>query len=61
MLNIPSFVSCAKVQKWLTKGGVSWIVVVENKVINDVNIHKVPIVNEFLDVFPKELLRLPPN
>ena len=54
MLNMPSFVSCVKVQKWLKKGCVAWIVVVGEERTIEVNIHEVLIVNEFLDVFLEE-------
>ena len=55
---MPSFTSCAKVKKLLKKGYMAWIVVVNNEELSDVDINKVPIVNEFLNVFPKELLVL---
>ena len=61
MSNVPSFVSCAKVQRWLKKGYVAWIAAIGKKETNEVYIHEVQIVNEFLDVFLKELSRLSPN
>ena len=61
MLNMPSLVSCIRVQKWLKNGSIMWIVAIGEEKMNGVNIHEVLIVNGFLDVFPKELLRLSPN
>ena len=53
---MPSFVLCAKVQRLLEKGYVAWIIVMSEKETNDVDISKVFVVNEFLDVFHEELL-----
>ena len=61
LLDMLSFVSCAKVQRWLKKGYVAWIIVVGEEETSEVNIHEVPIANEFLDVFPEELPRLSPD
>ena len=48
-----SFVSCAKVQRWLQKGHLAWIVAIGKKETNEVDIHEVLITKEFLDVFPE--------
>ena len=61
MLNMPSFISYAKVQKLLKKGYVAWIIVVSKEEMNKVYIHEVSIMNEFLDVFLEELPRLLPD
>ena len=39
----------------------AWIAMVGEDETNNGDINKVPLINEFLDVFPKELPRLPPN
>ena len=44
----------------MKKGCVTWIATIGEKETNRVSIHEVLIVNEFLDVFLKELPRLPP-
>ena len=58
---MPSFVSCAKVQNLLKKNCVAWIVVVVRGETNNVDMNKVSIMNEFLDVFLEELLGLSPD
>ena len=61
MLNMPSFVSCTKVQKLLKKGSIAKIAKVGKEETNEININEVPIVNEFLDVFFEELLGFLPD
>ena len=48
-------------QRGLKKGYVAWIVAIGEEETNEVNIHETPIMNEFMDVFRKELLGLPPD
>ena len=40
---------------------VAWIATVSKEKIDEVDVHEVSIVNEFLDVFPEELPELLPN
>ena len=56
-----SFVSCAKVQRWLKKGCVTWIAVVGQGESNEIDIQEVLIAKEFLDVFLEELPGLLPD
>ena len=60
--SMPSFISCTKVQKLLKKKNcVAWVVAVSEEVPSEVEISKISVVNEFLDVFPEELPELPPE
>ena len=42
----------------MKKGCVAWITIVSEQEINEISIHKVLIMSEFLDVFPEEGLPL---
>ncbi|XP_024964381.1 uncharacterized protein LOC112504666 [Cynara cardunculus var. scolymus] len=54
-------VSCIKMQKYLRKEYVVFLVHVVDRKGKEEDIGEVPIVREFSDVFPKDLLGLPPQ
>ena len=61
MIVLPSFVSCVKVQKMIKRGCMAWIKVLRVEKTKEKDASEVLVVKEFLDVFPKDLSRLPQN
>ena len=56
------FVSTMKVRKWLTNGCNGLLTnVVDTTKKEKAKLEDVPIVNEFIEVFPEEFPGLPPN
>src|SRR5688572_17063400 len=55
------FISCLKARKLISKGYLYHIVHVRDVDSDIPSLESVPIVNEFLDVFPKDLPDIPPE
>ena len=56
-----NFVSCIKAQKMIKKGCMAWLATMKVKDTKEVKVDEVPMVREYLDVFPRNLLGLPPD
>ena len=54
-----SIVSCVKAQKMIKKGCTTWIAVISVEEIKEKDASKVPIVKQYLNIFPEDLSGLP--
>jgi len=56
------FISTMKARKWLASGYTNYLAsIVDTTKKRKDELHDVPVVNEFISVFPKDLLGLPPD
>ncbi|GKA19052.1 hypothetical protein Tco_0698967 [Tanacetum coccineum] len=58
---IIGIISCIKTQKYLQKGCHVFLAHVTDKKLEEKRLEDVPIMRDFLEVFPKDLPRLPPT
>ncbi|XP_017630901.1 uncharacterized protein LOC108473700 [Gossypium arboreum] len=58
--NLPIVIFLMSAQKYLRKGCEAYFAFVMNKKESELKVESVPVVSEYVDVFPEELPRLPP-
>ena len=59
--SIPKVISAMEARCFMRKGCESFLALILDSKREQVNFENIPVIREFLDVFPKELLRVPPE
>ena len=55
------FISYLKARKLISKGCMYHLIRVKDSKVENLPLHSVPVVNEFPEVFPEDLLGIPPD